>query len=96
MPGARLTVEQRRTIERSYRIGLSQEQIAAIIGKHKATVSRELARSFSAPGSRSPKTVSARGGGDDVALRLNTRPRKTLEWGTPAKVLNQRLATTAG
>ena len=52
MPGARLTIEQRRTIERSYRIGLSQEQIASIIGKHKATVSRELKRSFSAPGSR--------------------------------------------
>jgi IS30 family transposase len=58
-----LTVEQRRTIERSYRIGLSQEQIASIIGKHKSTVSRELARSFSAPGSRSPKRVSARGDG---------------------------------
>ncbi len=33
---------------------------------------------------------------DDVALRLNTRPRKTLEWKTPAKVLNQRLVATAG
>ena len=63
MPGARLTVEQRRTIERSYRIGLSQVQIASIIGKDKATVSRELARSFSAPGSRSPKAATARGGG---------------------------------
>jgi transposase, IS30 family len=63
MPGARLTVEQRRTIERSYRIGLSQGQIASIIGKDKATVSRELKRSFSAPGSRSPKAATARGGG---------------------------------
>jgi len=63
MPGARLTIEQRRTIERSYRIGLSQEQIASVIGKHKATVSRELKRSFSAPGSRSPKAGTARGGG---------------------------------
>ena len=63
MPGARLTVEQRRTIERSYRIGLSQGQIASIIGKDKSTVSRELARSFSAPGSRSPKAATARGGG---------------------------------
>ena len=40
MPGARLTVEQRRTIERSYRMGLSHEQIASIIGKHPTTVSR--------------------------------------------------------
>jgi IS30 family transposase len=62
-PGARLTVERRRTIERSFRIGLAQGQIAAIIGKDKSTVSRELARSFSAPGSRSPKVASARGGG---------------------------------
>ena len=50
MAGARLTVEQRRTIERWYRIGLSQDQIASIIGKHKSTVSRELARSFSGAG----------------------------------------------
>lgn len=63
MPGARLTVEQRRTIERAYRIGLSLEQIGEIIGKHKSTVSRELARSFSAPGSRSPKRHVARNGG---------------------------------
>jgi hypothetical protein len=63
MPGARLTVEQRRTIQRCYRIGLDQRQIAAIIGKDKSTVSRELARSFSAPGSRSPQARTARGGG---------------------------------
>jgi IS30 family transposase len=63
MPGARLTLEQRRTIERCYRIGLSQGQIASIIGKNKSTVSRELNRSFSAPGSRSPNARTARGGG---------------------------------
>jgi transposase, IS30 family len=63
MPGVRLTVEQRRTIERAYRVGLSLEQIGAIIGKHKSTVSRELARSFSAPGSRSPRRHTARGNG---------------------------------
>jgi IS30 family transposase len=32
---------------------------------------------------------------DDVALRLNTRPRMTLEWQTPAQALNQRLVATA-
>ncbi|WP_133058885.1 MULTISPECIES: helix-turn-helix domain-containing protein, partial [unclassified Nocardioides] len=63
MPGARLTVEQRRTIERGYRLGLSQDLIALMIGKHKSTVSRELARSFSAPGSRSPRRRTARGNG---------------------------------
>jgi IS30 family transposase len=63
MPGARLTVEQRQTIERWYRIGLAQGHIASIIGKDKSTVSRELARSFSATGSRSPRVATARGGG---------------------------------
>jgi IS30 family transposase len=32
----------------------------------------------------------------DVALQLSTRPRKTLEWQTPAQVLNQRLVATTG
>jgi IS30 family transposase len=70
MPGARLTIEQRRTIERCYRIGLSQGQIASIIGKSPATVSRELVRGssrarvgFTVPGARSPQSRSARGGG---------------------------------
>jgi len=63
MPGARLTVEQRRTIERSYRIGLTLAQIASVIGKDKSTVSRELARNRSAPGSRSPQARTARGEG---------------------------------
>jgi IS30 family transposase len=62
MPGARLTVEQRRTIQRSFRIGLTQGQIASIIGKDKSTVSRELRRNASV-GSRSPRAGSARAGG---------------------------------
>ena len=32
---------------------------------------------------------------DNVALRLNTRPRKTLNWQTPAQALNTRLVATA-
>jgi IS30 family transposase len=32
---------------------------------------------------------------DNVALRLNTRPRKTLDWQTPGKALNQSLVATA-
>ena len=63
MPGARLTVEQRRTIERAYRMGLSHGQIGSIIGKDRSTVGGSWTRSFSAPGSRSPKAARARGGG---------------------------------
>ena len=33
---------------------------------------------------------------DDVALRLNTRPRKTLEWQTPGQALNTRLGEWVG
>ena len=32
---------------------------------------------------------------DAVALQLNTRPRKTLEWQTPGQALNKRLVATA-
>ncbi len=63
MPGARLTAEQRETIERSYRAGLPHRTIAALVGVHASTISREIARSFSAPGSRSARRHLARGGG---------------------------------
>ena len=33
---------------------------------------------------------------DAVALQLNTRPRKTLEWQTPGQALNQRLVAATG
>jgi transposase, IS30 family len=32
---------------------------------------------------------------DEVALRLNTRPRETLEWQTPGQFLNNKLIATA-
>jgi IS30 family transposase len=43
-------------------------------------------------------TDLARHSADDllaVAAALNTRPRKTLAWKTPAEVLNEHLATAA-
>ena len=33
---------------------------------------------------------------DAVALQLNTRPRKTLQWQTPGQALNNRLVATTG
>lgn len=44
MPGARLTVHDREVIERAVGQGLAVSQIAALVGKHRSTVSRELAR----------------------------------------------------
>ncbi len=63
MVGSRLTQDQRCTIQRAYAAGLTQRNIAAVVGVHPSTISRELSRSFSAPGVRSPVRASARGGG---------------------------------
>jgi IS30 family transposase len=69
MPGKRLTYDERRTIERCYAMGLSQDEIALVIGRSQPTVSRELARnggrgsSFHDPGSRSPRRGRGRAAG---------------------------------
>lgn len=44
MPGARLTPHDRGVIERGAAAGWSVSQIAVLIGKHRTTVARELAR----------------------------------------------------
>lgn len=62
MPGARLTAEQRVVIERAFWVGLPQATIAALVGKHPSTISRELRRAGSV-GRRSPQRSLARGQG---------------------------------
>lgn len=54
MPGARLTVHDREVIERGVGLGLSATEIAVLIGKHRTTVARELARGS---GSRADRPV---------------------------------------
>jgi IS30 family transposase len=44
MPGARLTLLEREVLERGLGQGLSVPQLAALVGKHRTTVARELAR----------------------------------------------------
>lgn len=44
MPGARLAVHDREVIERGVRAGWTATRIAEAIGRHRTTVSRELAR----------------------------------------------------
>jgi IS30 family transposase len=44
MPGRRLTLEERKVIENGFAGGLTQQQIAAAIGRSQATVCRELKR----------------------------------------------------
>ena len=55
MPGARLTVHDRGVIERAMRQGLSVSQIAALVGKHRTTVARELATGSGSRPDRIPK-----------------------------------------
>lgn len=62
MPGARLTAEQRVVIERAFWVGLPQATIAALVGKHPSTISRESRRAGSV-GRRSPQRSLARGQG---------------------------------
>lgn len=62
MPGVRLTADQRLVIERAYLAGLPQATIAALVGKHPSTISRELRRAGSF-GTRSPRRRTARDGG---------------------------------
>ena len=63
MPGKRLTIDERRVIERGYRAGLTQQQIAAMVAKSPATISRELNKRLAGTGVRSPRARIARGGG---------------------------------
>ena len=72
MPGARLTAEQRMVIERAFWVGLTQATIAALVGKHPSTISRELRRAGSF-GRRSPMARTARGGGQGYRVGYSAK-----------------------
>jgi len=55
MPGARLTEHDRGVIERAVGQGLAVSQIAALVGKHRTTVVRELAQGSGSRPDRKPK-----------------------------------------
>jgi IS30 family transposase len=57
-----LTADQRLVIERAFMAGLPQATIAALVGKHQSTISRELRRAGSF-GAASPRRRTARAGG---------------------------------
>ena len=65
MPGARLTSEERAQIEALYGQGLSFPQIAAVIGRDRSTVWREVTRNgrgsgrFAVPGTAHPRRPTA-------------------------------------
>ena len=44
MPGKRLTAEERGVIENGVAVGMTQQQIAAVLGRSPSTICRELAR----------------------------------------------------
>jgi IS30 family transposase len=68
MPGARLTLAERLTLQRCFQVGMSQRQIAAVIGRSAATVSRELRRHPASVGAVSPQRFTARGRGQGYRL----------------------------
>jgi IS30 family transposase len=55
MPGARLTEQDRRVIERCWREGFEPAEIAVAVGKHRTTVARELNRGAGYRASRVPR-----------------------------------------
>ena len=72
MPGVRLTADQRLVIERAYLAGLPQATIAALVGKHPSTISRELRRAGSF-GTRSPRAWTARGRGAGYRAKYSAK-----------------------
>jgi IS30 family transposase len=61
VPGKRLTVEERKVIERCYVAGLTQEVTAAAIGRSQSTVCRELKRNHNMwSGPVSPLAMTSR------------------------------------
>jgi IS30 family transposase len=72
VPGKRLTVEQRSTIERCWAAGWTQAEIATAVGVHAATICREVKRN----GGRKPFGASHPGRkGPNGVLRVAYRPR---------------------
>ena len=105
MPGARLTVHERVVIERGLEQGLSAAQIAALVGKHRTTVAREIARGSGRRACEGParRPPGYRGGGGrraryravvahERATRLARRPKPSKVTGTLAVVVAGLLA----
>jgi IS30 family transposase len=67
-----LTADQRLVIERAYMAGLPQATIAALVGKHPSTISRELRRAGSF-GTRSPRARTARAGGRGYRVKYSAK-----------------------
>lgn len=83
MSGARLTVHDREVIERGVLAGRSVTAIAELIGKHRTTVAREIAR-----GSGNRRYQPARTG----ALRKGGRGRRSRYYAPVAQEISRRRA----
>ena len=101
MPGARLTVHERVVIERGLAQGLSHAQIAGLVGKHRSTVSREIARNSGsrpwtpvpvrAPGHRGPGRVARY-----HALIADERARRSARRPKPSKLVGDLGVVVSG
>jgi IS30 family transposase len=98
VPGKRLTVEQRQTIERCWAAGWSHTAIAVAVGVHPSTIGREVRRNADGrnmygvrhPGRKGPKGVlrvayRVRYGAHGAQLRATARARRP----RPAKLAGE-------
>jgi IS30 family transposase len=103
MPGKRLSLQERRVIENGFVAGLTQQQIAAALGRSQATICRELKRNHNGwRGPSSPRRLTSMSRQRDAyrrCYRAEMAQRKARERARrpkPRRLADPALATVVG